>query len=328
MELILLLINVIKIICCILQIFSKVVLRYSMQLVNDLSTHLYGTWTKYIYNLGFILTDLNIPHLTTSQVSVGYMALWKKWTLTLHVFNWAIFMSSPWLPQRLAENFWRNMKQYLHPGPLQWRLSIQVVASWPQQWCHGETSGRRWEGFSLLMWLIHQHLGGYMTREWKKRTILFDAFITSVRSLLAITALAQLSTSEIQSVNTAEMPSGRWSSTQDTSGQGKKDGGPGVEEEQHVESLFTVLAHLYVFSLSDYFPWLRVLDLDGHEKTVREAMNTIKKYHDPNVDQRVEQWRNGEKEAEDLLDFLISVKDSNGEPLLSVAEIKAQCAVR
>ena len=58
MELILLLINVIKIICCILQIFSKVVLRYSMQLVNDLSTDLYGTWTKYIYNLGFILTYL------------------------------------------------------------------------------------------------------------------------------------------------------------------------------------------------------------------------------------------------------------------------------
>ena len=72
-----------------------------------------------------------------------------------------------------------------------------------------------------------------------------------------------------------------------------------------------------------------MLDLDGHEKTVREAMNTIKKYHDPIVDQRVEQWRNGEKkEAEDLLDFLISVKDSNGEPLLSVAEIKAQCTVR
>ncbi|KAJ9699121.1 hypothetical protein PVL29_007954 [Vitis rotundifolia] len=69
-------------------------------------------------------------------------------------------------------------------------------------------------------------------------------------------------------------------------GQGKKDGGPGVEEEQHVESLFTVLAHLYVFSLSDYFPWLRLLDLDGHEKT-----------------------------------------DSNGEPLLSVAEIKAQCTL-
>ncbi|WKA01384.1 hypothetical protein VitviT2T_019666 [Vitis vinifera] len=108
-------------------------------------------------------------------------------------------------------------------------------------------------------------------------------------------------------------------------GEGKQDGGPGVEEEQHVESLFTVLAHLYAFSLSDYFPWFRVLDLDGHEKTVREAMNTINKYHDPIVDQRVEHWRNGEKEAEDLLDVFISIKDSNGEPLLSVAEIKAQC---
>ncbi|KAJ9699123.1 hypothetical protein PVL29_007956 [Vitis rotundifolia] len=112
-------------------------------------------------------------------------------------------------------------------------------------------------------------------------------------------------------------------------GEGKKDGGPGVEEKQHVESLFTVLAHLYAFSLSDFFLWLKVLDLDGHEKTIREAMNKFNKYHDPIVDQRVEQWRNGEKkEPEDLLDVFISVKDSNGEPLLSVAEIKAQCTVR
>ena len=29
-----------------------------MQLVNDLSIDLYGTWTKYIYNLGLILTCL------------------------------------------------------------------------------------------------------------------------------------------------------------------------------------------------------------------------------------------------------------------------------
>ena len=112
-------------------------------------------------------------------------------------------------------------------------------------------------------------------------------------------------------------------------GEGRRDGGPGVEEEQEVESLFTVLTHLYAFSLSDYFPWLRVLDLDCHEKIVSEAMNTINKYHDPIVDQRVEQWRiNGQKkEVEDLLDVFISVKDTNGEPLLSVAEIKAQCTV-
>ncbi|KAJ9698979.1 hypothetical protein PVL29_007849 [Vitis rotundifolia] len=109
-------------------------------------------------------------------------------------------------------------------------------------------------------------------------------------------------------------------------GEGKKDGGPGIEEEQHVESLFTVLAHLYAFSLSDYFPWMRVLDLDGHEKTVRQAMNTIDKYHDPIVENRVKQWRNGgKKEAEDLLDIFLLIKDINGEPLLSVAEVKAQC---
>ena len=101
-------------------------------------------------------------------------------------------------------------------------------------------------------------------------------------------------------------------------GEGKKDiGGPGVEEEKQVESLFTILAHAYAFFLSDYFPWLRDLDLDGHEKTVSEAMNTINKYQDPIVDNRVEQWRNGEKkEVEDLLDVFISVKDTNGEPVL------------
>ena len=58
-------------------------------------------------------------------------------------------------------------------------------------------------------------------------------------------------------------------------GQRKKDRGPIVEEEQHVEPFFTVLSHLYVLSLSYYFSWLRVLNLDGHEKTVWKAMNMI-----------------------------------------------------
>ncbi|RVX03228.1 Phenylalanine N-monooxygenase [Vitis vinifera] len=49
-------------------------------------------------------------------------------------------------------------------------------------------------------------------------------------------------------------------------GEGRKDGGPGLEEEEHVNSLFTTLAYLYVFSPSDYLPCLRVFDLDGHEK--------------------------------------------------------------
>ncbi|KAK6271537.1 hypothetical protein POUND7_008635 [Theobroma cacao] len=109
-------------------------------------------------------------------------------------------------------------------------------------------------------------------------------------------------------------------------GQGKEDGGPGHEEEEHVESLFTVLKHLYSFILSDYVPWLRPLDLEGHEKIVSEAVRIVNGYHDPIIDERVQQWREGKKkEAEDLLDAFILAKDLDGKPALSVEEIKAQC---
>ncbi|KAK6233417.1 hypothetical protein QUC31_005823 [Theobroma cacao] len=109
-------------------------------------------------------------------------------------------------------------------------------------------------------------------------------------------------------------------------GKGKEDGGPGHEEEEHVESIFTVLIHLYSFALSDYAPWLRPLDLEGHEKIVSEAMRIVNGYHDPIIDERVQQWREGKKkEPEDLLDAFILAKDSDGKPALSVEEIKAQC---
>ncbi|KAI4325964.1 hypothetical protein MLD38_031322 [Melastoma candidum] len=52
------------------------------------------------------------------------------------------------------------------------------------------------------------------------------------------------------------------------------------------------------------------------------------KYHDPIVEQRIREWRNSgdnaNKEPQDLLDVLISLKDSNGQPLLATDEIKAQ----
>ncbi|XP_035548265.1 tryptophan N-monooxygenase CYP79A68-like isoform X2 [Juglans regia] len=80
-------------------------------------------------------------------------------------------------------------------------------------------------------------------------------------------------------------------------GKGKKDGGPGVEEEQHIESLFTILAHLNAFALSDYLPCLTALDLDGHGKIVSEAMKIVTSYEDP---------------------------DSNGKAAFSVEEIKAE----
>ncbi|KAK6271530.1 hypothetical protein POUND7_008628 [Theobroma cacao] len=110
-------------------------------------------------------------------------------------------------------------------------------------------------------------------------------------------------------------------------GEGRKDGGPGYEEEEHVESLFTVLKHLYSFILSDYIPWLRSFDLEGHEKTVRKAMKIVNDYQDPLIDERVQEWREGKRtESEDLLDAFILAKDSNGKRALSIEEIKAQCA--
>ncbi|EOY20507.1 Cytochrome p450 79a2, putative [Theobroma cacao] len=64
-------------------------------------------------------------------------------------------------------------------------------------------------------------------------------------------------------------------------GEGRKDGGPGYEEEEHVESLFTVLKQAYSFILSDSIPWLRSFDLEGHEKTVCKAMKIVSEYQDP-----------------------------------------------
>ncbi|KAF7816235.1 isoleucine N-monooxygenase 1-like [Senna tora] len=108
-------------------------------------------------------------------------------------------------------------------------------------------------------------------------------------------------------------------------GEGGKDGGPGYEEMEHVNALFTLLNYSYAFSVSDYIPWLRGLDLDGHQKKLKDAMRIINKYHDSIVEGRMKQWKEGKKtEAEDLLDVMISLKDSNNNSLLTSEEIKAQ----
>ncbi|XP_068669230.1 tyrosine N-monooxygenase-like [Aristolochia californica] len=110
-------------------------------------------------------------------------------------------------------------------------------------------------------------------------------------------------------------------------GKGSGDGGPGREEVEHVDALFTVLSLLYAFSVSDYMPCLRWLDLNGHEKTMKKAIKTVNKYHDMVIEQRIKEWRNGrKKEPDDLLDVLISVKECSGKPLLTTEEIKAQTA--
>ncbi|GMI81900.1 cytochrome P450, family 79, subfamily B, polypeptide 2 [Hibiscus trionum] len=113
-------------------------------------------------------------------------------------------------------------------------------------------------------------------------------------------------------------------------GKGKEDGGPGFEEEEHVSAVFTILAYLYAFCVSDYIPRLKGLDLDGHEKIMKEALRVVGKYHDPIIDERIQQWKNGEKsvkeDPDDLLDVLICLKDDKGKTLLSADEIKAQLA--
>ncbi|KAF7816233.1 isoleucine N-monooxygenase 2-like [Senna tora] len=108
-------------------------------------------------------------------------------------------------------------------------------------------------------------------------------------------------------------------------GEGGKDGGPGYEEIEHMNALFTLLKYLYAFSVCDYIPWLRGLDLDGHQKKLKDAMKIINKYHDSIVEGRIKQWKEGKKtEAEDLLDVMISLKHPNNNSLLTSEEIKAQ----
>uniref|UniRef100_A0A7N0V2H0 Cytochrome P450 n=1 Tax=Kalanchoe fedtschenkoi TaxID=63787 RepID=A0A7N0V2H0_KALFE len=111
-------------------------------------------------------------------------------------------------------------------------------------------------------------------------------------------------------------------------GQATHDGSPTAAEEEHVAAIFLSLKYLYSFCISDYYPFLEGLDLDGHKKYVKEAYTMTNKYHDPIIDERIRQWQqdDGHKEPQDLLDVMISLKDSNGRTLLSSEEIKAQTA--
>nr|GEW44811.1 retrovirus-related Pol polyprotein from transposon TNT 1-94 [Tanacetum cinerariifolium] len=72
--------------------------------------------------------------------------------------------------------------------------------------------------------------------------------------------------------------------------QGSSDGGPGDEEIEHVDSLSITLAYLYAFCVTDYIPWLRwIIDFDKHEKILRKAISTTRKYQDSLIDNRIQQ---------------------------------------
>ncbi|QHO18395.1 Isoleucine N-monooxygenase [Arachis hypogaea] len=108
-------------------------------------------------------------------------------------------------------------------------------------------------------------------------------------------------------------------------GNGREDGGPGAEELEYVEAQFMVVRHIYAFSVSDYLPFLWGFDFEGHKKILKKATNTLRKYHDPIIEERICQWRNGTRtHQEDWLDVLISLKDANNNPFLTLQEIKSQ----
>ncbi|KAE8807434.1 Tyrosine N-monooxygenase [Hordeum vulgare] len=111
-------------------------------------------------------------------------------------------------------------------------------------------------------------------------------------------------------------------------GEPRPDGGPGLMEEEHMDAVFTAVGLLFALCVSDYLPWLRGLDLDGHEKMVKEANSTVNRLHDTVIDERWRQWKSGERrELDDFLDVLITHKDGEGKPLLTIEEVKAHSVV-
>ncbi|RCV42056.1 hypothetical protein SETIT_9G184700v2 [Setaria italica] len=91
--------------------------------------------------------------------------------------------------------------------------------------------------------------------------------------------------------------------------------GPGPEEVAHVDALFTLVNYVYSFSISHYIPaWIIGLDIDGHKKVVKGE-----RIHERST-------RGDKREPRDFLDVLVSLQDSEGQPFLSLDEIRAQTA--
>ncbi|KAL6652765.1 hypothetical protein ACP70R_011690 [Stipagrostis hirtigluma subsp. patula] len=90
-------------------------------------------------------------------------------------------------------------------------------------------------------------------------------------------------------------------------------GGPGHQEVEHVDALFTLLNYVYGFCVSDYFPALVGLDLDGHEKVAKRVVSTLDRLHDPIIQERMQEWsshpKSGDKrDVTDFLDVLIKAQ--------------------
>jgi phenylalanine N-monooxygenase len=56
-----------------------------------------------------------------------------------------------------------------------------------------------------------------------------------------------------------------------------------------------MLQHLYAFSVTDFASCFRGYNLVGVEGIVENAYKTAKKYHDPIIEDRIQEWRNGKR---------------------------------
>ncbi|EOA37874.1 hypothetical protein CARUB_v10011470mg [Capsella rubella] len=106
------------------------------------------------------------------------------------------------------------------------------------------------------------------------------------------------------------------------------DGRLGKAEKHHLEVIFNTLYCLPGFSPADYVDkWLKGWNIDGQEKSARLYSNLLRSYNNPIVEERVELWREkgGKPAVEDWLDTFITLKDQDGNYLVTPDEIKAQC---
>ncbi|KAJ4822055.1 hypothetical protein Tsubulata_011506, partial [Turnera subulata] len=69
----------------------------------------------------------------------------------------------------------------------------------------------------------------------------------------------------------------------------------------------------------------RPLTLSTQQRSMKHINNVIWKYHNPIIDERIRQWKSGQrKDMDDILDVLITLKDPAGSPFLSDDEIRYQ----
>ncbi|VVA91535.1 unnamed protein product [Arabis nemorensis] len=106
------------------------------------------------------------------------------------------------------------------------------------------------------------------------------------------------------------------------------DGRLGEEEKKHLEAIFGTLNCLPNFSPGDYLErWFGGWNIEGQGKRARLNNNIVRSYNNPIIDERVELWRKkgGKAAFEDWIDIFITLKDENGNYLITPDEIKAQC---